>query len=352
MFYVVTGGSGSGKSAFAEDLICRNHDVSGTGQSGDSLIYIATMVPYGEETKRKIRRHREMRMNKGFSTIECYTGLDALTENGGLPSADAADCPGELGKPSVLLECMSNLVANEIYEPGGAGNDTAAVVLSGIEKLRKQCRHLVVVTNEICSESAEDSSEMILYKKMLAKINRGMSAKADGVAEVVYGIPAFIKGQIPEYLKQEGKGNIMQKEAKEGGSVSSASLKMVIGGAYQGKRNFAEKTYGTIQWADGADCPLEALYTCRGIFHFEQYIKRRMQSGDTLEGLADSIARRNPERVIVTREIGYGLVPVDAFERDYREKTGRICTELAAYASRVDRVICGIGVLLKGERES
>ena len=81
MFYVVTGGSGSGKSAFAEDLICRNHDVSGTGQSGDSLIYIATMVPYGEETKRKIRRHREMRMNKGFSTIECYTGLDALTEN-------------------------------------------------------------------------------------------------------------------------------------------------------------------------------------------------------------------------------------------------------------------------------
>lgn len=350
MFYVVTGGSGSGKSAFAEELICRKYEESGAARPGGSLIYIATMVPYGEETKKKIRRHREMRRNKGFSTIECYTGLDALTENGGLLSFDMADCADGQGKPSVLLECMSNLVANEIYEPGGANDDTAEAVLSGIEKLRKRCRHLVVVTNEICSESAEDSGEMKLYKKTLAKINQGMAEKADGVAEVVYGIPVFVKGQIPESLKQEE--NIMQKEAREHNRVSPASLKMVTGGAYQGKRKFAERIYGTLQWADGANCPLEDLYTCGGIFHFEAYIKRRMQSGDDLEGLADSIVRRNPELVIVTREIGYGLVPIDAFERDYREKTGRICTELAALASRVDRVICGIGVLLKGERES
>ena len=71
MFYVVTGGSGSGKSAFAEDLICRNYHVPGSDHPAGSLLYIATMVPYGEETRSKIRRHRDMRMNKGFSTIEC-----------------------------------------------------------------------------------------------------------------------------------------------------------------------------------------------------------------------------------------------------------------------------------------
>ena len=65
MFYVVTGGSGSGKSAFAEDLICRNYHAPGADHPAGSLIYIATMVPYGEETRSKIRRHRDMRMDKG-----------------------------------------------------------------------------------------------------------------------------------------------------------------------------------------------------------------------------------------------------------------------------------------------
>ena len=350
MFYVVTGCSGSGKSAFAEDLICRNYHVPGSDHPAGSLLYIATMVPYGEETRSKIRRHRDMRMNKGFSTIECYTGLGALTEKGGQLYEDASDSLKSQEKPCILLECMSNLVANEMYEPGGAGNDAVASVLAGIEMLKNRCRHLVVVTNEICSESTEDTSEMALYKKMLAEINRGMAATADGVVEVVYGMPVFVKGQNPARREQEE--NVMQKGTKKQKNTSSVSLKMVIGGAFQGKRKFAEQTYGNIQWADGADCPEEALYTCGGIFHFEEYIKRRMKKGDNLDGLVHSIAERSPGLVVVSREIGYGLVPVDAFEREYREKTGRICTELAALASRVDRVICGIGVPLKGDKQA
>ena len=86
----------------------------------------------------------------------------------------------------------------------------------------------------------------------------------------------------------------MQKGTKKQKNTSSVSLKMVIGGAFQGKRKFAEQTYGNIQWADGADCPEEALYTCGGIFHFEEYIKRRMKKGDNLDGLVHSIAERSP----------------------------------------------------------
>ena len=66
-----------------------------------------------------------------------------------------------------------------------------------------------------------------------------------------------------------------------------------------------------------------------------------------IQRLAEQIMEKNPGLVIVTTELGYGLVPVDPFERAYREAVGRICTELAACANRVDRVICGVGIRIK-----
>ncbi|WP_334136553.1 bifunctional adenosylcobinamide kinase/adenosylcobinamide-phosphate guanylyltransferase, partial [Muricomes intestini] len=77
---------------------------------------------------------------------------------------------------------------------------------------------------------------------------------------------------------------------------------------------------------------------------------RMLEEGNEFEGLAKNIAQKNPGLIIVTDEIGYGLVPIDAFERRYRELTGRICTEVAAYSCRVDRVVCGVGMPLKGDR--
>ena len=49
----------------------------------------------------------------------------------------------------------------------------------------------------------------------------------------------------------------------------------------------------------------------------------------------------------MTDEIGYGIVPMDLFQREYREKTGRICTELAERSEEVYRIICGIGMRIK-----
>ena len=39
------------------------------------LIYVATMMPYTEETKKKIERHHRLRAGKGFRTIEKYTDM-------------------------------------------------------------------------------------------------------------------------------------------------------------------------------------------------------------------------------------------------------------------------------------
>lgn len=171
MMTVVTGGSGSGKSAFAEDKI--------VSFGPAKRIYIATMHPYDEESHKRVARHRKMRAGKGFETVECYTGLKNL------------DFPENA---VVLLECMSNLAANEMFEEKGAGEKTVEAVLEGIKKLSSQVRHLVIVTNEIFSEAASYEGDTIRYQEYLGIINQNIGKMADEVVEVVYGIPIWHKG--------------------------------------------------------------------------------------------------------------------------------------------------------------
>ena len=98
---------------------------------------------------------------------------------------------------------------------------------------------------------------------------------------------------------------------------------MIIGGAYQGKLAFAKKIYPDVTWADGAVCTEEELYSCEGIYHFHQYIERKIKEGEPIDDLAEELIRKNPELILITDEIGYGIVPVDRMEREYREQTGR-----------------------------
>ena len=172
MFLVITGGSGSGKSAYAEQCVLDFGPAE--------RIYIATMYPFDEECDRRIRRHREMRRQKQFSTLECYTGLKE------------ADIPED---SVVLLECMSNLTANEMYQEGGAGGETVEEILAGIRYLLKRVRHLVVVTNEIFSDGIDYDPETMRYQSYLGQINSEMGRMADQVTEVVYGIPITVKGE-------------------------------------------------------------------------------------------------------------------------------------------------------------
>ena len=170
MLTIVTGGSGSGKSAFAEDKVL----AFGEAQR----VYIATMHPFDEESYKRIERHRKMRAGKGFETIECYTGLKDVK----LPSGCV-----------VLLECMSNLVANEMFEEQGAHEQTVKDIMSGIDELVRQAAHVVIVTNEIFSDAVVFDKEMASYLEYLGKINQAVALRADEVVEVVYGIPVYQK---------------------------------------------------------------------------------------------------------------------------------------------------------------
>lgn len=173
MFHLITGGSGSGKSAFAEEQVLR----AGAGKR----FYIATMIPYGEDGRQRVERHRKMRKEKQFETVECYTKLSQLQFS---------------GDSIVLLECMSNLVANEIFEPDGAHKGTVAAVMEGVQKLQTEVKHLYIVTNEIFSDGIAYDKETQRYLDCLGQINQAMAARADIVTEVVYGIPVCVKKGI------------------------------------------------------------------------------------------------------------------------------------------------------------
>ena len=59
------------------------------------------------------------------------------------------------------------------------------------------------------------------------------------------------------------------------------------------------------------------------------------ENGKDVSDLAEKIICKNPDIVLVSQEVGYGVVPVDAFDRKYREAVGRVCTKLAAYSHKV-----------------
>ena len=171
MLILVTGGSASGKSAYAESLCL--------GLS--PRVYLACMQPFGDEGARRIARHRAMRRDKGFLTVERYTELASLI----LPPCAC-----------VLLEDLGNLAANEMFltEPPSDPFDAA---IRGIDALLSQCERLVVVTDELGSDGIDYDPATTAYLAALGALNRAVAARADAVIEVVAGIPIPLKGELP-----------------------------------------------------------------------------------------------------------------------------------------------------------
>ena len=110
---------------------------------------------------------------------------------------------------------------------------------------------------------------------------------------------------------------------------------MIIGGAYQGKLAYAKETFPDVRWTDGEQCEKEAIFQYRGIFHFHKYIERLLSEGEDISELAKQLKEKNPDLILVTDEIGYGIVPMDPF--------------LAKDAKSVIRVVCGIPTVIKAQ---
>jgi len=113
---------------------------------------------------------------------------------------------------------------------------------------------------------------------------------------------------------------------------------LIIGGAYQGKFEYAKANF-----KEGHQI----------INNFHKYVRKTMQQGKDPELEAKQLMNKavlagNADKlVLVSDEVGSGIVPIDAFEREFREKNGRVNCYLAGQAEQVIRVTAGNGTRFK-----
>ena len=184
---LIIGGSGSGKSAYAEDyMVSISED--------RKKYYIATMQIYDEEGKRKVERHRMLRGGKGFSTIEQPVDIGKAAEK-----MEAED-------RTALLECVSNLTANEMLSGEVPGTEEAITekIVGGIAVLNRELTHLVIVSNNVFEDGNVYDKTTMAYIRAMGRINQKLAEMADEVVEVVVGIPIVIKNKNIS-LQKEGK---------------------------------------------------------------------------------------------------------------------------------------------------
>lgn len=165
MIYLVKGSPDSGKSQFAETLICEHSDKQ-------RRYYCATMIPYGEEGKKRIEKHRRLRADRDFITIEKSFSIDEIVNE--------IECPEE---SYVLLECVSNLLANEMFECRRKPDELEDIVVNQIIRLAKRIKELVIVTNDFTFDDKYDEDTK-LYISLCNDINVRLEKMSDEVFEI------------------------------------------------------------------------------------------------------------------------------------------------------------------------
>ena len=171
MLVLVLGGSGSGKSEFAENLLVR--------PEYKNRIYIATMVVRDEEGRAKAQRHRDLRAHKNFVTVEATDNLNDTI----LPQDSV-----------VLLEDLSNLSANEFFSKKKKAN-IHKHIMDGIEHIQSMSQLLVIVSNDLFTDGITYDLFTNEYLDLLSALNLAIAQKADAVYELVCGIPTLWKGE-------------------------------------------------------------------------------------------------------------------------------------------------------------
>ncbi|SCY02390.1 bifunctional adenosylcobinamide kinase/adenosylcobinamide-phosphate guanylyltransferase [Butyrivibrio sp. INlla14] len=164
MVVLIVGIPDSGKSRMAEDMAVR---LAGN----DSRYYIATMIPFGEEGQKRIEKHRKLRKGKGFETIECpydlgrkLLAMDRITES------------------TCLLECMSNLVGNEMHREGAlSGDELVDCIIRDIKSLCDRAKNVVIVSNYFPMEDVGYDDDTRNYVRVLFQVNDELKKISDEI---------------------------------------------------------------------------------------------------------------------------------------------------------------------------
>ena len=129
-------------------------------------------------------------------------------------------------------------------------------------------------------------------------------------------------------------------------------MKLIIGGYAQGKLNYTVTKYNVaedhvFESVLPTSEELEKLTGTIIVSSLHKWIRKRIKEGGRPEEEISAFVKKNANVIIICDEIGNGIVPMDPFERVYRERTGRILVKLAKDAEEVERVVCGIAQKIK-----
>ena len=191
MITLITGGSGSGKSAYAEKYICHASNEKGCKEK----YYIATMQVFDDEGQRKIDRHRRLRAGKGFITIEqprdIQNAVSKLQSESSLKTGRSAllECIQAAEAEKEALDAPENMKDYEIAQISRVSKK----VLKEVSILSENVAELVIVTNNVFEDGVCYDESTMNYIKAMGIVNRGLAAMAERVVEVVAGIPVAVK---------------------------------------------------------------------------------------------------------------------------------------------------------------
>ncbi len=163
MITFVIGKQNSGKSLMAEELLmkCRGRD----------KYYIATMKVYDETGRERVEKHRKQREGKGFITIEQEYGICDVYEKIKDPKEAA-----------VLLECVSNLTGNEIFEnpkKDASAEETAERIAKEVRDLAARISDIIIVSSEYEQHAEGYDEETKNYIHTLDLVNDKIRKYAD-----------------------------------------------------------------------------------------------------------------------------------------------------------------------------
>ena len=173
---VVTGGTRSGKSLFAEEYL--------TSCSGRKA-YVATAQILDEEMKERVAEHRRRRP-EDWQTLEISSGLSAAFP-AVLEQADA-----------VLVDCLTLYLSNYLFAHETAGDEEILQgALQEMENIvgavrQTEDKTVIFVTNELGCGIVPMSHISRLYRDVVGKVNQYAAGQADEVYWTVCGIPVEI----------------------------------------------------------------------------------------------------------------------------------------------------------------
>lgn len=130
-------------------------------------------------------------------------------------------------------------------------------------------------------------------------------------------------------------------------------MELYIGGYAQGKLDYVKKFYDRAVVYDDENFEklIDENISEKIILNkFNLCVLKMIKCGKNHENIrkvVDKIIKCHPDMAVISDEIGNGIVPLKKDERLYRELTGRLLTEIAEKAEKVERITCGIAMRLK-----